>query len=289
VRPLDPAAILVAGLLALFPAPALAALTVDAPPQLQPVADRLRAVDLVRLDDALRRAGLARPEDIRIALIAEDDARARSVPEWIVGLAFGERDIAIFPSRVVSYPYDSLESVARHEIAHLALNAAAGGGALPRWFHEGVAISVDAGWGIGAQVRLAAAMIGRSDAATLGRLFAAGGESETRQAYLLSAVLVSDLRRRHGDDVPGSIARRIGEGTSFDQAFTAETGESSAAAAALAWESYRRWTAWIPAITSASATWAVILVLAFAAYAAQLRRRWRRRRQWDEEDETLSR
>jgi hypothetical protein len=289
VRPLDPAAILVAGLLALSPAPALAALTVDSPPQLQPVAERLRAVDLGRLDDALRRAGLARPEDIRIALIAEDDARARSVPEWIVGLAFGEHDIAIFPSRVVSYPYDSLESVARHEITHLALNAAAGGRAMPRWFHEGVAISVDAGWGIGAQVRLAAAMIGRSDAATLGRLFAAGGESETRQAYLLSAVLVSDLRRRHGDDVPGSIARRIDEGASFDQAFAAATGESPAAAAAVAWESYRRWTAWIPAITSATATWGLILLLAFAAYAAQLRRRWRRRRQWDEEDETPSR
>ena len=101
------------------------------------------------------------PDDIRIALIADDDPRARTVPDWIVGLAFGERDIVIFPRRVVSYPYDSLHSVVRHEIAHLALTVAAGGQEMPRWFHEGVATSIDAGWGIGAQVRLAAAMIGR--------------------------------------------------------------------------------------------------------------------------------
>jgi hypothetical protein len=276
----------VAALLAILPPVASAELTVDAPPQLRVTAERLRRVDLAPLDDALRRAGLSLPDDIHIVLVADDDDRARTVPDWIVGLAFGQREIIIFPGRVVSYPYDSLESVLRHEVTHLALNVAAGGGAIPRWFHEGVATSVDAGWGIGAQVRLASAMIGRPDAATLGRLFAFDGEGETRQAYLLSAVLVNDLRRRHGDDLPGSIARRIAAATPFDHAFADQTGETPAAAAALAWDAYRRWTAWIPAITSATAVWTVIVMLAFAAYAAQLRRRWRRRSQWDEEERT---
>ena len=287
MRPFTRAAVvLLAALLSLVPAAATASLTIDAPPQLRGAAERLRAMDLQPLDAALRRAGLALPGEIRIELIPDDDARARTVPEWIVGLAFGEHDVAIFPGRVVSYPYDSLESVLRHEIAHLALNAAAGGRAMPRWFHEGVATSVDAGWGIGAQVRLTTVMIARSDAAALERLFASGLESEARHAYLLSAVLIHDLRRRHGDDTPGSIARGIAAGTSFVQAFADETGETPEAAAALAWQAYRRWTAWLPAMTSATATWALILVLAFAAYAAQLRRRWRRRREWDEEDET---
>lgn len=273
-------------LLILVPVLASAALTIDAPPQLRVTADRLRSVDLAPLDDALRRAGLALPDDVRVTLISGDDARAGMLPDWIVGLAFGERDIVIFPSRVVSYPYDSIESVLRHEMTHLALNAAAGGRAMPRWFHEGVATSVDAGWSLGAQVRLAAALIGRPDATSVDRLFAFDGESEARQAYLLSAVLVEDLRRRHGDDVPGAIARRLAADASFDEAFLAETGESPAAAAARAWAAYRRWTAWIPAVTGASATWALILLLAFAAYAAQIRRRWRRRREWDEDDWT---
>jgi hypothetical protein len=289
VIPIVRAAVVFAVLLSLVPALASAALTIDAPPQLRAASERLRAVDLARLEGALRRAGLALPADVHITLVPDDDARAREVPDWIVGLAFDAREVVIFPGRAVRYPYDSLESVLRHEITHLALDAAAGGRAMPRWFHEGVATSVDAGWGIGAQVRLAAALVGSPDAATLGRLFTSGGESETRQAYLLSAVLVKDLRRRYGDDVPGSIARRIGEGASFEQAFAAETGESPAAAAAAAWAAYRRWTSWIPAMTSASAMWAVILVLAFAAYAAQLRRRWRRRQQWDEDDDPFAR
>ncbi len=283
---LSRAALLVGALFSLVPASASAALTIDAPPQLYATSERLRGVDLRPLEDALRRAGLSLPGDVHITLIADDDARARQVPEWIVALASGERDIVIFPGRVVSYPYDSLESVLRHEITHLALNVAARGGAMPRWFHEGVAISVDAGWGISAQVRLATAMIGRSGAATPGRLFASDREGDTRDAYLLSAVLISDLRNRHGDDVPGSIARRLAAGRPFDQAFADETGETPNAAAAVAWEAYRRWTSWIPAMTGATATWALILVLAFAAYAAQLRRRWRRRREWDD-DETF--
>ena len=144
------AAAAAAMVLVLHAAPARAALSVDAPPRLQPVAERLRTLDLAPLDAALRRAGLVRPDDVRITLIADDDPRARSVPGWIVGLAFGERDIVIFPGRVLTYPYDSLESVVRHEMTHLALNAAARGQELPRWFHEGVATSVDAGRGIGA-------------------------------------------------------------------------------------------------------------------------------------------
>ena len=119
--------LIAAVLLILVPVLASAALTIDAPPQLRVTADRLRSVDLAPLDDALRRAGLALPDDVRVTLISGDDARGGMLPDWIVGLAFGERDIVIFPSRVVSYPYDSIESVLRHEMTHLALNAAAGG------------------------------------------------------------------------------------------------------------------------------------------------------------------
>ena len=270
-----------------FSTQAAASLTVDAPPALQATAERIRGVDLQQLGDALTRAGLALPPAIHITLVADADPQAKTVPGWIVGLAAGDRHIVIFPDRVVSYPYDSLESVVRHEITHLALNARAGGQPLPRWFHEGVATSVDAGFDLGAQVRLAAAMIGEPGPARLGRLFAAGGESEAREAYLLATVLVEDLRRRHGATVPGAIAARLSATTSFEQAFIAETAHTPDAAAAQAWASYRRWTSWIPAVTSASATWALILILAFAAYAAQVRRRWRRRREWDD-DEPMS-
>jgi len=122
-------------------------LTVGAPASLAPAAERVRRVDRQQLVEALARAGLAIPPEIRITLIAEDDLRARATPVWIVGLASGRHDIAIFPERIGSYPYDSLESVVWHEVVHLALSTQAGDRPLPRWFHEGVAMSVEKGWG----------------------------------------------------------------------------------------------------------------------------------------------
>lgn len=259
-------------------------LIVHAPPSLTADAGRVRGVDVTRLEEALKQAGLPSPADVQITLIPDDDPDARRVPSWIVGLAIGQRDIVIFPNRVLAYPYDSLESVVRHEAAHLALNVASGDAPLPRWFHEGVATSVDSGWSMGARLQLLLAMLARPDIAQLTRLFASESVSDTTQAYLLSALLVHDLRERHGAAVPGAIARRVGSGASFAEAFRLETGVTPDAAAAEAWAGYRRWTAWVPAVTSPSAAWSLILVLALLAFVARRRRRARRRRQWEEED-----
>ena len=259
-------------------------LIVNAPQTLTADGDRIRAVDVARLEEALKQAGLPSPADVQITLIPDDDQDARRVPTWIVGLAIGERDVVIFPNRVLAYPYDSLESVVRHEVAHLALNVAAGDAALPRWFHEGVATSVDRGWSMGARFQLLLAMLARPDIAQLTRLFASDSVSDTKQAYLLSALLVDDLRERYSAAVPGAIARRVGSGANFADAFRQETGVTPDAAAAQAWAGYRRWTAWVPAVTDPGAAWLLILLLAFLAFIAQRRRRARRRRQWDEEE-----
>ena len=259
-------------------------LIVNAPSSLTADADRIRAVDVARLEEALKQAGLPSPADVQITLLPDDDPDARRVPSWIVGLAIGERDVVIFPNRVLAYPYDSLESVVRHEVAHLALNVASGDAGLPRWFHEGVATSVDSGWSMGARFQLLLAMLARPDIAQLTRLFASDSVSDTKQAYLLSALLVDDLRERYGAAVPGGIARRVAAGVPFAEAFRLETGVTPDATAADAWAGYRRWTAWVPAVTDPGAAWLLILLLAFLAFIAQRRRRARRRRQWDEEE-----
>jgi hypothetical protein len=119
------------------------ALTVTTPASLAPAADRVRRVDRQQLAEALARAGLTIPPRIHITLIEEEDPRARATPTWIVGLASGRRDIVIFPERIGAYPYDSLKSVVWHEVVHLALSAQASDQPLPRWFHEGVAMSIE--------------------------------------------------------------------------------------------------------------------------------------------------
>ena len=103
------AVILLASVSGVMPQRGEVHLTVDAPASLAPAADRVRRVDRQSLAEALARAGLTFPPQIHVTLIAEDDLRARATPEWIVGLASGRHDIAIFPERIGSYPYESLE------------------------------------------------------------------------------------------------------------------------------------------------------------------------------------
>lgn len=260
------------------------ALTVAAPPSLEPAAQRIRSLDADLLADALQRAGLALPPRVDVTLVPEDDPRALNMPAWFVGRASGDRDIVIFPGRVSSYPYDSLESVMRHEVVHLALSARAGGRPLPRWFHEGVAVSIESGWGIGDRLRLIVAGFGGPPLDDVTRLFASDLRPETTHAYLLAAALVDELRRQHGAAFPGRVAARVATGVPFTRAFELETGQTPAQAADRAWRSYRRWTSWMPLATSASAVWGLILVLAFVAFFVRLSKRARRRRQWDDEE-----
>jgi hypothetical protein len=255
-------------------------LTVEAPPQLADVATRVKAIEPSSLAQPLSRAGLDLPARVSIFIIDSNDPRARSVPPWIAARAFGADTIVIYPRRVGTYPYDSFESVVLHEIVHLSLNLRAGERPLPRWFHEGVAVSVESGWGIGSQARLLLAAARDPGIDEVASLFASESAPETQTAYLLSAALIEDVRRRHGLAVPGAIATRVARGESFETAFYAATGESVDAAAAGAWRVYRG-LRWLPVITSSTGLWGGIMLLAFIAFVVRLRRR--RQKHWEED------
>ena len=261
-----------------------AELTVDAPASLEAAAARVRNVDLTAFSRSLALAGLPMPRPIVITLVARDDPRATSTPSWVVGLAAGTSDIRIFPDRTGAYPNDSLETVVRHEIVHLALNTRAGGRPLPRWFHEGVAVTIESGWGARDEMRLLLAALDPPSLADISRLFASDAYADTTQAYLLSAALADDVRERHGSDVPGRIAEQVASGLPFDAAFGAVTGETVEDAAARAWRGYRQVSRWVPVATSSSTVWTLILVLSGLAFVVRLRRRRYLRRQWDEEE-----
>jgi hypothetical protein len=260
-------------------------IAIDAPPALDAAAARVRALDWDALDYDLARAGLIIPPAIHVTLVPEDAPHAREVPRWVVGRAFGSTHLEIFPARTGRYPYASLESVLRHEVAHLALSAAADGKPLPRWFHEGVATSVEAGWSGTDQIRLTLAALTTPAIADVSRLFASDAHPDSSLAYLLAAVLVDDLRARGGGDVPGAIARRVAEGVPFDQAFVEMTGLSPDEAAARAWSAYRWWTPLLATSASGSAMWIGILALAAVAFVVRRIRRARRRAQWEDEPE----
>jgi hypothetical protein len=264
--------------------PAILDLRVNTPAALVSFAERVEHMNRQELVSALARAGLPVPSRVDVTLLTEEDPRARAIPRWVVGRAFGSETVMILPARIGTYPYGSLESVIWHEIAHLALFIQAGGHALPRWFHEGVATSVESDWGFTTSVRLGFAIASEPDLPAVERLFASEAEPGTSRAYLLAAVLVSDLRRRYGANAPGGIAGLVSQGTPFDQAFLQYTGSTPGRVAARAWDPYRQWTNWIPTVTSRTAVWTLTLALALVAFVVTLRKRARRRRLWDEEE-----
>ena len=133
-------------------------------------------------------------------------------------------------------------------------------------------------------MQLLLAARGHPGLSDLGRLFDSDTQPETASAYLLAAALVSDIRERHGGEVPGAIADRVRGDVPFADAFAQETGETPDQAAAQAWQVYRRWTTWIPMLTSVTSLWTGIMLLAWVAFLVTLRKRWRRRRQWDQEE-----
>jgi hypothetical protein len=248
------------------------------------LASRIRAIDLTRFGAELRGRGLKMPPRLDVALLSESDDRVQAMPPWIVGLAIEPTGIVIFHERVLRYPYDSLESVFRHEVTHLALSARAGGRPLPRWLHEGVATAADRGWDTGSRLRLLLEMTGDPATDDLARLFASASQPGTAQAYGLSAALVADIERRHGKAAPARIAARVALGIPFATAFEQETGDTPDEAADRAWRAYRRWTMWVSAIPSEASIWGVIVTLAIIASIVRARRRSRRRARWEEEE-----
>lgn len=259
-------------------------LDIDAPARLTAAADRLRATDYSALGRALEAADLRLPDRVDTTLVATDDERVARIPGWVVGLASGTRYVLIFPERIGPYPYDSLESVMRHEIVHLALNERAGERPLPRWFHEGVAVTLESGWSTRDELRLLLAALDPPSMADIDRLFASDAYPDTTQAYLLSAALVDEIRRRHGMGAIGGISAGVASGLPFDEAFAAAAGETVEAAAERAWRGHRRLSRWLPVLTSPSAAWTLILALAGVAFVVRLRRVKDLRRRWEEEE-----
>ena len=261
-------------------------LAIEAPSELGGAAARVARYDAARLGNVMRLVGLqhAGPA-ITVMLAAEDSDVGRQTPRWIAGFADSGADlIVLFPARAPTYPYDSMEEVLHHEVAHILIARAAAGAAVPRWFHEGLAMAAERTWRLADHRQLAVAMVGRQHAIDqLDAEFAAGAERAAR-AYGVSGAFVRDLLRRHGPALPASLLARLAAGEDFDRAFATSTGTSVADAERVFWR-YSWWNQLIPFVTSTLVIW--LGIMALAAYAVRRRRQRRAalRELWQREEE----
>jgi len=83
----------------------------------------------------------ARPLRIVYLSPKESAVREYGLPEWGGGGALG-RDLIVVPTAAKPFLDQSFAQITRHELAHIVLNRAYPNVAVPRWFHEGVAMTL---------------------------------------------------------------------------------------------------------------------------------------------------
>jgi hypothetical protein len=249
-------------------------LRISAPPELASVQKKLESIDPKRFRDIAETVGLTvQGPPIQVVLAPESSEVARKMDPWIAGFASNgegpeEKDetVVLFPARTPSYPNGSLEDVLRHEVAHVLIGRASAERPIPRWFNEGLAMSVERGWRLQdeGQLLFQLAVGSRTSLDSLDRMF--GGEQpEVRRAYALSGALVHDLLLRHGAGIGAEILTRMNEGASFEHAFTESVGMNPADAEAEFWMRQYTWAAWLPTLTSTTTLWFVVTALALLA------------------------
>lgn len=87
-------------------------------------------------------------------------ADATGVPVWAAGVAHSASGEIVIAQHAPDGSRTDLDSLLRHELAHVALHRATGGQPIPRWFHEGIAESFGNGVDLLRSQTLAGAIFG---------------------------------------------------------------------------------------------------------------------------------
>jgi hypothetical protein len=211
---------------------------------------------------------------------------------WIAGFASNgegpekkDEMVVLFPARTPSYPNGSLEDVLRHEVAHVLIGRASAQRPIPRWFNEGLAMSVERGWRLQDEGQLVyqLAVGSRTSLDGLDRMFS-GEQPEVTRAYVLSGALVHDLLQRHGAGIGAEILTRMNDGASFEHAFTEAVGMTPADAEAEFWVRQYTWAAWLPTLTSTTTLWFMVTALALLAIVRRIMKNRAIEKKWVEEE-----
>ena len=245
---------------------------IEAPLDLAALASHLKSWQPGRLTGFSRLIGLADPgPTIRVVLATEDSVVAASAPPWVAGYARPDDLIVLFPARVPTYPYSSLDELLGHEVAHVLIARAARGREVPRWFNEGLAMLAEEGWAWDHRARAALALVrGQSyELADLDRYFA-GSRAEVSGAYALSAAMVRAFVARYGREFPAAVLARLAAGENFESAFAAGAGATLEEAEDAYWRRHALWNRWLPFLGSPTTLWIAVSLLALLAI-------WRRR------------
>ena len=259
----------------------------EAPATLAPQVERLETLDPASLAAIMDLLGLRQPgPPIRVQLVTEGSPEARRAPSWAVAYAVGGAGLVVLiPSRVPGYPDKTLDTVLRHEVAHVLIARAARHHAVPRWFNEGLAIHAARDRSFEDQARLTFATLRRGSLALSGldRRFQ-GGPRTAASAYALATAFVRFLLDRHGRFAAAEIFDQMAQGHAFHQAFRRALGSSLEAEEARFWRHLDIWSKWVPLLSSSTTLWLLITLLALWAFKRRRERDAEQLAAWDDEE-----
>jgi hypothetical protein len=252
-------------------------------------ADRILDVAVVRAEEIAGRMALQTLAPLRI-VVAPSHEEFRSltsggVPDWGVGCAFPSSRLVVLKSpRVVAYPLQ-MEDVIAHELAHIAVGCVLGDIWVPRWFHEGVALSMAGEWrlGSGRSVAAAAASGHLVPLGELERRFPEGA-TEAGLAYTESFQAVQYLLGRAGLGGAEDLVAIVAVARDFDAALAGIVPGGRSAF----YEEVERFFAgrfsWGMLLTGWNPLFLLATLLFLVAVAVRVRHARRRLREWETED-----
>jgi hypothetical protein len=228
--------------------------------------------------------------EIRVArspdAMAELAPPSLSPPAWAVGVTYPSVHLVLI-SLVdpTSHEGTDVAEVARHELAHAALDDATSGHHVPLWFNEGVAIHFSGENGLARtnqlwQASMSKSLLPLSDIDTA----YPRDRYEVGVAYAESADFVRFLLRDADHTRFVSLIERVRSGSSFDRALADAYG-SDLRRLELEWREglSKRFTIW-PALTGGSLIWLLGIGILVVAWMRKKRRAKATLERWEKEE-----
>jgi hypothetical protein len=235
------------------------------------------------------RAGLSRLGPVRLYVASTDEEfRALTyggVPDWGAGCAFPDRGVVVLRNPVAAPDPLKMEDVVVHEIAHVAAGRVLGAVRVPRWFHEGIAMTLAGEWRLPSSPALAAAAAS-GNLIPLGELDAAFPESsaDAMLAYSESFYAVRFLMEEAGSATPAELLFVTASSGSFEEGLQALCGRTLPVFERDAVASFRSRFGWGLFLSRWNVLFVVLSLLLLTGGLVRLARSRRQLREWEAEE-----
>ncbi len=239
------------------------------------------------------KAGLSQigPVSIYIASTSEEFSELTygGVPDWGAGCAFPERGVIVLRDPAAVPDPLRMEDVVAHEIAHVAAGRVLGEVRVPRWFHEGVAMTLAGEWRLPGSPGLAASAAS-GELIPLGELAEAfpAHSSDAMLAYSESFYAVRFLMEEAGGATPAELLHGVASSGTFEQGLQALCGRTLTDFERDAMASFRGRFGWGAFLSGWNVLFVVLSLLLLAGGAMRLARARRQLEEWDAQDRSRS-